>query len=51
MEIGVALPNFSDLRHREAMVALAQAAEDLDFASIWTSETRPRAGTDVSPVW
>jgi probable F420-dependent oxidoreductase len=38
MELGLALPNFGRHLTREATVTVAQAAERLGFASVWTSE-------------
>lgn len=38
MELGLALPNIGRHLTREATVTLARAAEDLGFASVWTSE-------------
>lgn len=38
MELGLALPNFGHHLTREATVVLARAAEELGFASVWTSE-------------
>jgi hypothetical protein len=34
MIIGVNLPNYSSLGHRDAIVAIAQAAEALGYASL-----------------
>jgi alkanesulfonate monooxygenase SsuD/methylene tetrahydromethanopterin reductase-like flavin-dependent oxidoreductase (luciferase family) len=38
MIIGVNLPNYSSLGHRDAIVAIAQAAESLGYASLWTND-------------
>jgi len=38
MIFGVVLPNFVGLGHREPMVRIAQTAEELGFASLWTSD-------------
>ena len=38
MQFGVALPNFSRLGTREALVEIARAAEDAGYASIWTTD-------------
>jgi probable F420-dependent oxidoreductase len=38
MQFGVALPNFSRLGTREALVEVARAAEDLGYASVWTTD-------------
>ena len=38
MIIGVNLPNYSSLGHRDAIVAIAQAAEALGYASFWTND-------------
>lgn len=38
MLVGVNLRNFGPLAHREAVVAVARAAEDLGYASLWTSD-------------
>lgn len=38
MELGLTLANFGRHLTREATVALAQAAEELGLASVWTSE-------------
>jgi probable F420-dependent oxidoreductase len=38
MHIGVNLPNYSSLGHRDAIVAIAQAAEGLGYASLWTND-------------
>jgi alkanesulfonate monooxygenase SsuD/methylene tetrahydromethanopterin reductase-like flavin-dependent oxidoreductase (luciferase family) len=38
MLIGVNLPNYSSLGHRDAIVAIAQAAEGLGYASLWTND-------------
>jgi alkanesulfonate monooxygenase SsuD/methylene tetrahydromethanopterin reductase-like flavin-dependent oxidoreductase (luciferase family) len=36
--LGLALPNLGQLKSRTAIVTLAQTAEELGFASVWTSE-------------
>jgi len=38
MLIGVNLPNYSRLGNRDAMVAIAEAAEALGYASLWTND-------------
>src|SRR5215210_6151453 len=38
MQFGIALPNFSRLGQREAVVEVAQRAEALGYDSIWTTD-------------
>lgn len=38
MILGVNLPNYSSLGNREAMIAIAERAEALGYASLWTSD-------------
>jgi alkanesulfonate monooxygenase SsuD/methylene tetrahydromethanopterin reductase-like flavin-dependent oxidoreductase (luciferase family) len=38
MIIGVNLPNCSSLGHRDAIIAIAQTAEALGYASLWTND-------------
>ena len=38
MIFGVNLPNYSSLGNREAMIAIAERAEALGYASLWTSD-------------
>ena len=38
MIFGLNLPNYSGLGNRESMVAIAQRAEELGYASLWTSD-------------
>jgi probable F420-dependent oxidoreductase len=38
MQFGVALPNFGRLGTRQALVEIARAAEDLGYASVWTTD-------------
>jgi probable F420-dependent oxidoreductase len=38
MQFGVALPNFGRLGTRQALVEVARAAEDLGYASVWTTD-------------
>ncbi len=38
MIAGLNLPNFSRLGHREAMIAVAQRAEELGFSSLWSGD-------------
>jgi probable F420-dependent oxidoreductase len=38
MIIGVNLPNYSRLGYRDAIVAIAQSAEALGYASLWTND-------------
>jgi probable F420-dependent oxidoreductase len=38
MIIGVNLPNYSSLGHRDAIIAIAQTAEALGYASLWTND-------------
>ena len=38
MIIGVNLPNYSSLGNRDSLTAIAQAAEALGYASLWTSD-------------
>ncbi len=38
MIIGVNLPNYSSLGNRDSVTAIAQAAEALGYASLWTSD-------------
>ena len=38
MFVGVNLPNYSSLGNRDAMVAIAEAAEALGYASLWTND-------------
>ena len=41
MLIGVNLPNYSRLGKRDSIVAIAQAAEALGYASLWTNDHVP----------
>ena len=38
MIFGLNLPNYSSLGNREAMIAIAERAEDLGYSSLWTSD-------------
>jgi probable F420-dependent oxidoreductase len=38
MIIGLNLPNYSGLGHRDSVIAIAQAAEELGYASLWTND-------------
>jgi probable F420-dependent oxidoreductase len=38
MIFGLNLPNYSSLGDREAMIAIAERAEDLGYSSLWTSD-------------
>jgi len=38
MIIGVNLPNYSSLGYRDSIIAIAQAAEALGYASLWTND-------------
>jgi probable F420-dependent oxidoreductase len=38
MQFGIALPNFGRLGTRQALVEIACAAEDLGYASVWTTD-------------
>src|SRR5437879_8668898 len=38
MIVGVNLPNYSRLGNRDSVVAIAQAAEALGYASLWTND-------------
>src|SRR5260221_14128763 len=38
MIIGVNLPNYSGLGNRDSVVAIAEAAEALGYASLWTND-------------
>jgi probable F420-dependent oxidoreductase len=38
MQFGIALPNFGRLGTRQALVEIARAAEDLGYASVWTTD-------------
>ena len=38
MLIGVNLPNYSRLGNRDSIVAIAEAAEALGYASLWTND-------------
>ena len=38
MIIGVNLPNYGSLGYRDSIIAIAQAAEALGYASLWTSD-------------
>jgi len=38
MIFGLNLPNYSSLGHRDAMIAIAERAEELGYASLWTSD-------------
>jgi probable F420-dependent oxidoreductase len=38
MIIGVNLPNYSSLGQRDSLIAIAQAAEALGYASLWTND-------------
>ncbi|MEY2452588.1 MAG: hypothetical protein QOD92_2162 [Acidimicrobiaceae bacterium] len=38
MRFGLNLPNFSSLGHRDAMVAIAERADELGYTSLWTSD-------------
>jgi probable F420-dependent oxidoreductase len=38
MLIGLNLPNYSSLGYREAMIAIADAAEALGYSSLWTTD-------------
>jgi probable F420-dependent oxidoreductase len=38
MHFGLNLPNYSSLGHRDAMVAIAERADELGYTSLWTSD-------------
>ncbi|MEY2431056.1 MAG: hypothetical protein QOC92_781, partial [Acidimicrobiaceae bacterium] len=38
MRFGLNLPNYSILGHRDAMVAIAERADELGYTSLWTSD-------------
>ncbi len=38
MIVGLNLPNYSSLGHRDAVTAIAERAEELGYASLWTSD-------------
>src|ERR1700753_2668244 len=38
MIFGLNLPNYSSLGHRDAVTAIAERAEQLGYASLWTSD-------------
>jgi probable F420-dependent oxidoreductase len=38
MIFGLNLPNYSSLGHRDAVIAIAERAEELGYASLWTSD-------------
>jgi probable F420-dependent oxidoreductase len=38
MIFGLNLPNYSSLGNRESMIAIAETAEELGYASLWTSD-------------
>ena len=38
MIFGVSLPNYKNLGHRQAVLAISGAAEDLGYTSVWTSD-------------
>ncbi len=38
MILGLNLPNYSTLGHREAMITIAERAEALGYSSLWTSD-------------
>jgi probable F420-dependent oxidoreductase len=38
MRFGLNLPNYSSLGHRDAMVAIAERADELGYTSLWTSD-------------
>jgi probable F420-dependent oxidoreductase len=38
MQFGIALPNFGRLGTRQALVEIARGAEELGFASVWTTD-------------
>jgi probable F420-dependent oxidoreductase len=38
MTFGLNLPNYSSLGHRDAMIAIAERAEELGYSSLWTSD-------------
>lgn len=38
MQFGIALPNFSRLGTREAVVAIARAAEEMGYDALWTTD-------------
>jgi probable F420-dependent oxidoreductase len=38
MIFGLNLPNYSSLGHRDAMIAIAERADELGYSSLWTSD-------------
>jgi probable F420-dependent oxidoreductase len=38
MRVGLNLPNYGDLGTRDAMIAIADTAEELGYASLWTTD-------------
>src|SRR5258708_33358410 len=38
MRFGLNLPNYSSLGHRDAMIAIAERADELGYTSLWTSD-------------
>ena len=38
MRFGLNLPNYSSLGHRNAMIAIAERADELGYTSLWTSD-------------
>ena len=38
MIFGLNLPNYSTLGHRDAVIAIAERAEELGYSSLWTSD-------------
>jgi len=38
MRFGLNLPNYSALGHRDAMIAIAERADELGYTSLWTSD-------------
>jgi probable F420-dependent oxidoreductase len=38
MRFGLNLPNYSSLGHRDAMLAIAERADELGYTSLWTSD-------------
>jgi probable F420-dependent oxidoreductase len=38
MIFGLNLPNYSSLGHRDAMIAIAEQAEELGYSTLWTSD-------------
>jgi probable F420-dependent oxidoreductase len=53
MRLGIALPSFGPHATPEALLAIAQMAEELGYASVWTDEAllRPHTADGLSATW